>query len=376
MSETSINNITSDSASLLKELIAIPSFSREEAAAADHLGHYLDLVGITFNRKGNNIWAFNHYFNPGKPVILLNSHIDTVKPASSWTKDPFFPGIEDDKLYGLGSNDAGGCLVSLLAVFRHYYAQRELAYNLVFAATSEEEISGANGIESILPGIGNIDFAIIGEPTGMQMAVAEKGLLVLDCVAYGKTGHAARDEGENAIYKALKDIEWFKNYRFEKESAMLGPLKMNVTRINAGEQHNIIPGECHFTVDIRLTEDYTHEEVLDLIRKHISSEVKPRSNRIKPSSISITHPIVKAGLSVGLKTYGSPTTSDKALIPFPSLKIGPGDSARSHSADEYIYLVEIKDGIRTYIEMLDRLLFPGNQNNQINNEALAKEFSN
>ncbi len=348
--------LVNDSIELLQKLISIPSFSREEDGTAEAIGQFLSAQNIDFQHKRNNVWASNKYFDPNKPTILLNSHHDTVKPNPGWTKDPFKPEIQDDKLYGLGSNDAGGCLVSLLATFRYFYDRPDLSYNLIFAATAEEENSGAGGIESILDELGNIDLAIVGEPTQMQMAIAERGLLVLDCVAHGRTGHAARDEGENAIYKALKDIEWFRNYRFEKISPFLGPVKMTVTVIKAGEQHNVIPNECHFVVDIRLTDQYIHEEVLDIIRNHVQSEIRPRSTRLKPSFISPEHPIVKAGLAMGLTTYGSPTSSDQAVIPYTSIKIGPGDSARSHTADEFIYLKEIEDGVGVYIEILERMM--------------------
>ncbi len=338
---------------LLKKLIAIPSFSREESSTADLLQKFLEEKGIAVKRKFNNVWARNKFFSEAKPTLLLNSHHDTVKPNSAYTLNPFEAIEKDGKLFGLGSNDAGGCLVSLLAVFLHFYENENLPFNILFAATAEEEISGVNGIESMLHELGNISFAIVGEPTQMNLAIAEKGLLVLDCVALGKPGHAARDEGDNAIYKAMKDIEWFKTFQFPKTSDALGPVKMNVTVIKAGAQHNVIPGSCEFVVDIRLNEKYTHEEVLSIIKQNVQSEVKPRSTRIKPSSISKEHPIVKAAESLGLKTFGSPTTSDQALMNFPSMKIGPGDSARSHSADEFINIDEVEKGIAKYIQLLN-----------------------
>jgi acetylornithine deacetylase len=341
---------------LLQQLIAIPSFSREEERTADAIEQFLISEGVKIHRKLNNVWAFNKYFDPAKPTILLNSHHDTVKPNPGYTRDPFEAKIEDRKLYGLGSNDAGGCLVSLIAVFLHFYENENLKYNFCLAATAEEEISGANGIELILPELGKLDFAIVGEPTGMQLAIAEKGLMVLDCVAHGTAGHAAREEGDNAIYKAMKDIEWFSSYRFPNESELFGPVKMSVTIINAGSQHNVVPAECKFTVDVRVTDAYRNDEVLEIIRQHIKSEVKPRSVRLKPSKIDRNHPIVQAGVALGRTTYGSPTTSDQALLDIPSLKMGPGESARSHTADEFVNVVEIKEGIALYIKMLEKIV--------------------
>lgn len=336
---------------LLKQLIATPSFSKEENTTADLIQHFIASKGIPTTRRLNNVWAVNKYFDEGKPTILLNSHHDTVKPNSSYTLDPFEPIEKEGKLFGLGSNDAGGPLMGLLATFLYFY-ELSSRYNFIFAATAEEEISGRNGVEMILPELGKIDFAIVGEPTQMQLAISEKGLLVIDCIAHGKSGHAAREEGENAIYLALKDIHWFQTYRFPKVSETLGPVKMSVTIIHSGTQHNVVPDKCEFTVDIRITDAYKNEEVLEVIKQHVSSKVKPRSLRLTPSSISREHPIVKAGLALGRTTYGSPTTSDQALMNFPSLKIGPGDSARSHTADEFIYISELKEGIELYIKML------------------------
>lgn len=341
---------------LLKQLISIPSLSKEEKGTADAIQAFMEKKGITAKRHLNNVWAVNKYFDAAKPTILLNSHHDTVKANMSYTKDPHKPIVEDGKLYGLGSNDAGGALVSLLATLSHFYDRKNLTYNLIFAGTAEEEISGANGISALLPMLGKIDFAIVGEPTQMQLAIAEKGVIVLDCIVHGTPGHAAREEGVNAIYKAIPDIEWFKSYEFPKVSELLGPVKMSVTIIKAGSQHNVVPETCEFTVDVRVNECYTNEEVLEVIKKNVSCDVKARSLRLKASFIPENHPIVKAGKSLGLKTYGSPTISDRALMPFPSLKIGPGDSSRSHIADEFIYLQEIKDGIDIYIKMLDKLL--------------------
>jgi acetylornithine deacetylase/succinyl-diaminopimelate desuccinylase-like protein len=345
-----------DALGLLQNLIAAPSFSREEEKTADIIGEFLASHGVEFHRHLNNIWALNKYYDASKPLILLNSHHDTVKPNSAYTRDPFKPEITDDKLYGLGSNDAGGCLVDLIAAFLYFYDRGNLKYNLVIAATAEEEISGFNGVECILPQIPQVDFAIVGEPTLTQLAVAEKGLLVLDCTAYGKAGHAAREEGDNAIYKALQDIEWFRNYQFPKVSPTLGPIKMSVTIINAGSQHNVVPASCTFSVDIRVTDQYTHEKILEIVQQHVHCEVKPRSVRMRSSSIDMDHPLVKAASKIGKGLYGSPTTSDQALIPAPSVKIGPGDSARSHSADEFIYLQEIRDGIDTYIRLLEEIM--------------------
>ncbi len=348
--------LAEESIELLKRLISIPSFSREENKTADALETFFTQHGLNPKRSQNNIWSVNKFYDVSKPTILLNSHHDTVKPNSGYTCDPFSPDVEDGKLYGLGSNDAGGCLVSLIAAFRHFYNQEGLKYNLCIAATAEEEVSGKNGIESLVPELGPLDFAIVGEPTLMDLAIAERGLVVLDCVAHGKAGHAAREEGENAIYKALKDIEWFQSYKFPKESEVFGPIKMSVTVINAGSQHNVVPAKCDFVVDVRVTDAYRNEELVDLIKQHVSCEVTPRSTRLKPSSISKSHPFVQAGLALGRKTYGSPTTSDQALLDITSVKIGPGDSARSHMADEFIYIEEIKEGIALYIKMLDKLL--------------------
>jgi acetylornithine deacetylase len=354
--ETDLTFATAECISLLKELIAIPSFSKEENATASLIQKFLSDKNIYSNRKLNNVWTVNKHFDSTLSTILLNSHHDTVKPADSYTRDPFSASVEGEKLFGLGSNDAGGSLVSLLGVFMHFYGKKDLKYNLVFAATAEEEISGSNGIVAIIQDLQPVDFAIVGEPTGMQLAIAEKGLLVLDCVAHGISGHAARNEGENAIYKALKDIEWFRNFSFPKVSATLGEIKMNVTLIKAGQQHNVIPSSCEFTVDIRTTDAYTNQEVLDIVRQHTTCDINPRSLRLQPSNIPTEHPFVQAGIKLGRKTYGSPTLSDQALMPWSSVKIGPGDSARSHTADEFIYLHEIKEGIELYIKMLSEII--------------------
>ncbi len=341
---------------LLQTLIKTPSFSREETATAEIINTFLEDHGVKTYRKLNNIWAWNQHFDPAKPTILLNSHHDTVKPNSGYTRDPFDAITENEKLFGLGSNDAGGCLVSLIAVFIHYFSAENLKYNFCLATTAEEEISGNNGLELIVPQLGNLDFGIVGEPTLMQLAIAERGLMVLDCTSFGRAGHAAREEGDNAIYKAFKDIEWFRSYRFPKESEVFGPIKMSVTIINAGSQHNVVPATCTFTVDVRVTDAYRNEEVLEIIRQYVDCEVKPRSIRLKPSSISKNHPVVQAGIALGRTTYGSPTTSDQSLLDIPSVKLGPGDSGRSHMADEFIYVDEIKEGIKLYIKMLDQLV--------------------
>lgn len=337
---------------LLRKLIQIQSFSKEEDQTAELIATFLKERGVPIHRKMNNVWAYNQHFDPAKPTLLLNSHHDTVKPNSGYTRNPYDAAIEGDKLFGLGSNDAGGCLVSLIGTFLYFYPQTELSYNICLATTAEEEISGNNGLELVLPDLGELEFAIVGEPTEMHLAIAERGLLVLDCTAHGKAGHAAREEGENAIYKALTDIEWFRTYQFPKVSDVFGPLKMSVTIINAGSQHNVVPANCTFTVDVRVTDAYTNEEVVAIIRQHVTSEVTPRSIRLKPSSIDQTHPIVQAGIALGKTTYGSPTTSDQALLDIPSLKCGPGFSGRSHMADEFIYVREIAEGVEGYIHML------------------------
>lgn len=351
-----IAQLTSESIILLRELISIPSFSREENKTADLIEAFLSDRQISVERQGNNIWAYNKEYDPSKPTILLNSHHDTVKVNTGYTRDPFSPDLEDGRLYGLGSNDAGGCLVSLIAVFLYFQDKQNLKYNFCLAATAEEEISGKNGVESILPLLGKLDFAIVGEPTLMQMAVAEKGLMVLDCVSHGVAGHAAREEGENAIYHAITDIQWFSSYRFPKESTLCGPVKMSVTVIQAGSQHNVVPASCEFVVDVRVNEQYANEEVLAIIRQHVSCDVQPRSTRLRSSSIPLAHPFVKAGLGMGLETYGSPTMSDQALLNIPSLKIGPGDSARSHMADEFIFIEEIEKAIPLYIKLLESIV--------------------
>ncbi len=341
---------------LLKELIETESLSKEEGATAELIEWFFKEECVETNRLGNNVWAKNKHFDDAKPTILLNSHHDTVKPNQGYTKDPYTAIVEDDYLYGLGSNDAGGCLVSLIATFLHFYEQEGLKYNLVLAASAEEEISGKNGVELLFPQLPKIEFAIVGEPTQMDAAVSEKGLMVLDCTVKGQSGHAAREEGENALYKAIKDIEWFRTFEFRKTSEVLGPVKMSVTVIESGTQHNVVPDTCKFVVDVRTTDAYTNLEVVEIIRGHVGAEVAPRSTRLNPSSISLDHPFVKASIADGAKTYGSPTMSDQALLPVPSIKMGPGKSERSHTADEFVLLSEIRSGIQAYIKRLNQVL--------------------
>lgn len=340
---------------LLKSLISTPSFSKEEEKAAEVMRTFLTEQQLPFNTKQNNTWAFCKYFDKKKPSILLDSHIDTVRPAKGYTLDPFKPIENGDKLFGLGSNDAGGPLVSLLATFIHFYDRKDLPFNLIFAATAEEEISGRRGLEIVLPEIAPVEFAIIGEPTKMELAIAEKGLLVLDCYAHGRSGHAARDEGENALYKALDDIEKLRNFKFEKVSDVLGEVKISVTQIEAGTQHNVVPDVCHFVADVRTNEHYPNKLAYKIINDLIESEVKPRSLRLNSSGINELHPFAQRVKSMGINIYGSPTTSDQAIIPFLSVKMGPGNSARSHTADEYIHKSEIFAGIEKYIEILEGL---------------------
>lgn len=340
---------------LLKGMISRPSFSREETAVADYLQKCWSDAGHHVFRKGNNLWIIAPGFDFAKPTLLLNSHIDTVKPAAGWQKDPFLPEeTEDDRLYGLGSNDAGASVVSLYEAFTILSAKAQ-PYNLIFLASCEEEVSGKNGIECVLPELPPIRFAVVGEPTGMRPAIAEKGLMVLDCVATGKAGHAARNEGVNAIYKAIEDINWFSTYQFPEKSDLLGPVKMTVTIIKAGTQHNVVPDRCEFTVDIRSNEFYSNERLFELIKEQVGCEIKARSFRLNSSRTEPEHPFVQRCLMLGKEPFGSPTLSDQALMCFPSVKIGPGDSARSHSADEFIYGPEIRDAITTYVRLLDGL---------------------
>lgn len=346
-----------DAVSLLKQLIATPSYSREENITAGILSAYFETKGVEHGRLGNNVYAKIKNYDAGKPSLLLNSHHDTVLPNKGYTLDPFLPVEADGKLFGLGSNDAGGCLVSLMAAFLHFYDRQDTKYNIVFAASAEEEISGVNGIELLLPHLGKIDCGIVGEPTELQMAVAERGLMVIDCIATGRAGHAARNEGENALYKALDDINWIRNYKFEKVSPLLGESRLTATVIDTdNRQHNVVPAQCSFIMDARVNELYTFDEMLETLQANLKSYFKPRTTRMKSTFIPLDHPLVKAGIQLGKSYYGSPTTSDKALMPFPALKMGPGDSARSHSADEYIFLDEIQNGITTYIELIEQVV--------------------
>lgn len=345
----------SEAVNLLKSLIAIPSISREETAAADFLQTYIESQGIETGRKGNNVWCLSPMFSLDKPTILLNSHIDTVKPVRGWIKDPFTPAEVNGKLYGLGSNDAGASVVSLFSAFIRLCRTNQ-AYNLIFLASCEEEVSGKDGIESVIPELPPISFAIVGEPTEMQPAIAEKGLMVLDVTTTGKAGHAAREEGVNAIYKSLEDITWFRDFKFDKVSPLLGPVKMSVTQINAGTQHNVVPDRCTFVVDIRSNELYSNEELFAIIKEHISSEAVARSYRLNSSRIPEEHPFVRRAVDAGRIPFGSPTLSDQALMSFPSVKIGPGRSSRSHTADEYIMVREIEEAIELYEKLLDGLI--------------------
>lgn len=340
--------------SLLKSLISIPSVSGEEEDLIDFLQSYIESTGIIANRKANNLWCISPNFDLNKPTILLNSHVDTVKPVNGWKKHPFTAKEENGRIYGLGSNDAAGSVVSLFYVFKKLTA-KEQSYNLIYLASCEEEISGKNGIESVLPLLPPIQLGIVGEPTDMQPAISEKGLMVLDAIAYGKAGHAAREEGENAIYKVLEDINWFRNYCFDKVSPLLGPVKMSVTQIEAGTQHNVIPDKCTFVVDVRSNEFYTNEEIFKTIQENVKCEITARSFRLNSSHIKQDHPFVTKAVELGRVPFGSPTLSDQALMPFASVKMGPGSSSRSHTADEYIEIDEIKEAIGLYMEILDGL---------------------
>ena len=351
-----IEQLSNDAVDLLIRLIKTPSLSREEAGTATLIQEFLETHGVAAKRQQNNVWAVSEHFDANKPTILLNSHHDTVKAGAGWSYDPFGAVLEDDKLTGLGSNDAGASAVSLLATFL-YFQDKPKAFNLICAITAEEEMSGANGIRSVLPELGKIDLGIVGEPTGMNLAIAEKGLIVLDATAHGKTGHAAREEGENALYKALDDIEWLRQYQFPQVSPLLGPVKTTVTQISAGTQHNVVPDRCQFVIDVRTNELYKNQEIVDFLRENLQSEVTPRSTHLNSSRISENHPLIKKGVAMGKTVYGSPTLSDQSMMPFETLKIGPGESARSHTPDEFILVSEIRAGIRDYIELLTDFSF-------------------
>lgn len=350
------SKLTEQSIDLLKELISISSFSGEEDKTADLIQKSLENNEIVTKRKYHNIYAFSSQFDSDKPTLLLNSHHDTVRPTGGWSSDPFQPVIEGDKLIGLGSNDAGASLVSLMVVFQYFYNNVNLSHNLILALTAEEENSGEKGIRAILSDLGKIDLAIVGEPTGMQMAIAEKGLMVLSCRASGRSGHAARDTGENAIHKAMDDINWIRNYKFSQVSPLLGPVKMTVTMIKAGTQHNVIPDQCEFTVDIRSTDTCNNEMILEVLKQNVNSDFDDPSLNLQPSCIPLDHHLVKIAQSSGMETFGSPTLSDQTYIAAPSVKMGPGLSGRSHTADEFIYLSEIEEGIQKYIKLLKRFL--------------------
>lgn len=351
-----LNDALQSATENLLQLIRIPSYSGSEKQAADWLTARMQSDGMEVNRLRDNLLVRNRHYDSAKPTILLNTHIDTVKPNEGYTRDPFYATQVDGKIWGLGSNDAGGSLVCLYEVFKYFYSATDLVYNLLLALTTEEEISGKNGIEYVLNQLGNISFAIVGEPSEMKMAVAEKGLLVLDCTVYGSGGHAAHGSAKNAIYQALKDIAWFKEFTFPNLSQILGPVVMNVTAIQAGTQHNIIPALCKFTVDIRFHEGYTHETLLEIIRENVACEIIPRSTRLKPSCLPPNHRLLKLAQTLSIPAYGSPTLSDQALMPFDSVKMGPGKSERSHSADEFITVDELKDGLRVYKNCLTQLL--------------------
>jgi len=348
--------LTEKALELLKELISIPSFSSEEDKTADAIEQWFKSFDIPFKREKNNVYAFNKYFDESKPTLLLNSHHDTVKPNSAYTKDPFHPHIEDGKLFGLGSNDAGGCLVSLISTFTHFYSAKNLNHNIILVASAEEESSGPNGLNSMLPILPKIDVAIVGEPTLMNLAIAEKGLVVFEGKVSGTPSHAAHPNNNNAIYNTIEVLQWFKDYRFPKVSEVLGEVKLTVTQINGGSQHNVVPAHIDLVIDVRVNDCYTNKEIADILTKEAPCEVKPRSLRLNSSSIDKAHPLVLSGIALGRTTYGSPTLSDQATLTCQSLKLGPGDSTRSHSANEFIYVEEIKEGVALYIKILEGFL--------------------
>ena len=352
-----LQQLTKNAISLLIKMIETPSFSSEEEQTAALIEEWFIEYKIPFKRTKNNVWASNKYFDDSKPTLLLNSHHDTVKPNSAYTKDPFKAIVEDGKLYGLGSNDAGGCLVSLIATFTHFYQQKELKYNLVIVASAEEESSGFNGLNSMLPIIPKVDVAIVGEPTLMNLAIAEKGLVVFDAVVEGTPSHAAHPNNNNSIYNSIEVLQWFKDFKFDKISESLGEVKMTVTQINAGKQHNVVPAHLDLVVDVRVNDAYSNQEIAEILKeKSPCTKITPRSLRLNSSAISTEHHLVKAGIAMGRKTYGSQTLSDQSVLNCQSLKLGPGDSKRSHSADEFIYLNEIEEGIQIYVELLNRVI--------------------
>jgi acetylornithine deacetylase len=352
-----LENLSAAALQLLKDLIEIPSLSSEEQQTAKRIEVWFNVNDIPFNRNQNNVWAVNKYFEISKPTLLLNSHHDTVKPNNGYTKDPFKAQVEAGKLYGLGSNDAGGSLVSLIAAFTHFYALKDLNYNLVLVASAEEENSGKAGLNSMLSIIPNIDVAIVGEPTLLQLAVAEKGLVVFDAIVKGTPGHAAHPNTDNAIYNSIKVLEWFKDFQFDKISDSLGPVKMTVTQINAGKQHNTIPAGVSLVIDVRVNDQYSNSEIAEILQKNSPCDsIIPRSLRLNSSYIPLEHPLVQSGIQIGRETYGSPTLSDQSVLSCPSLKLGPGDSTRSHTADEFIFIDEIKEGIKLYIQLLTKIL--------------------
>jgi acetylornithine deacetylase len=354
-----LDQLTNDATSLLKQLIETQSFSSEEDQTAQLIEAWFKRYNMDYNRTKNNVWAINRHFEKNKPTLLLNSHHDTVKPNSAYTKDPFKAIVEDGKLFGLGSNDAGGCLVSLMATFTYFYSQEHLKYNLVLVASAEEESSGPDGLNSMLSIIPKVDVAIVGEPTLMNLAIAEKGLVVFDAKVKGTPSHAAHPNDDNAIYNTIKALQWFKDFKFEKTSKVLGDVKLTVTQINGGKQHNVVPADVDLVIDVRVNDKYTNAEIADILQKEAPCDsIIPRSLRLNSSSIPAEHELVKAGIAIGRKTYGSPTLSDQAVLTCPSLKLGPGDSTRSHSADEFIYLNEIEEGINIYVELLNRVLIP------------------
>ncbi|MBS9462040.1 M20 family metallo-hydrolase [Flagellimonas sp. 389] len=348
--------LTQKAIQLLKELIAIRSFSEEEDETADVIQKWLANFGIKTERQFNNVYAFNKYFDENKPTLLLNSHHDTVKPNSAYNKDPFDPHIEDGKLFGLGSNDAGGCLVSLLATFTYFYNHEDLSHNIIIAATAEEENAGERSLRGLLPMLPEIDVAVVGEPTLMDLAIAEKGLVVFDAVVKGTPSHAAHPNDNNSIYNTIEVLEWFKKYTFDKTSDALGEVKMTVTQINAGSQHNVVPAQVDLVIDVRVNDCYSNEEIAEMLQNEAPCKITPRSLRLNSSAIDPDHDLVKSGLALGRKTYGSPTLSDQAALSCQSVKLGPGDSTRSHSADEFIYLDEIEKGIALYIKILEGFL--------------------